>query len=146
VHKVLCNNDKPPAGFFAALFYDPTVKIFKLFNRPAADYGIYTYIHIYIYIHISIYTYICIYILKYIYIVYIYTYTYIHIYIYITYICIGVSTTFTVFTTTGTAAMVTNFAKIFTGSDPYSKTVYSTNSTSNFRNYNGNIDCMTNKV
>lgn len=94
-NKVICNNDKPPSGFFAAIFYDPVSKLFKLYNRPASDYG--------------------------------------------------VTTTFTIFTTKGTASMVTDFAKIYTNdNDPYSKTIYSTNSSARFKGYNGNIDCLTN--
>ncbi len=58
------------------------------------------------------------------------------------------ATLFSVFTTTGTAQMVSDYAKIVTSSvRPYSKVIYSTRTGSNATaaTYGGNIDCETNQ-
>lgn len=93
--KVICSNDSPPAGFFISLYYDSVLKIFKIFNRPATDYG--------------------------------------------------TGTKFSVFTTTGVASMVSEYARVFTDKNaPYSRTIFTVNSNSDFPLYTGNIDCQTN--
>lgn len=92
----LCT-DKPPPGFYVAIYYDPILQLFVLLNRPASDYSS--------------------------------------------------TTLFSVFTTSGTATIVSEYSKIYTDIDiPYSRTVYTTNSTSNYTGYYGNIDCESNKA
>jgi len=59
----------------------------------------------------------------------------------------GSTTTFAIFTTLGTAHIVSYEAKVYTlASAPYSNTIYTTNATSNYvaNGYVGNIDCETN--
>jgi hypothetical protein len=95
VHKVICSNNSPPAGFFISLYYDSVLKIFKIHNRPATDYG--------------------------------------------------TGTKFSVFTTSGVASMVSEYARVFTDKNvPYSRTIFTVNSTNQFPLYTGNIDCQTN--
>ena len=56
------------------------------------------------------------------------------------------TTVFSVFTTTGLAHLVSGSAKVYTHKrKPYSTTVYTTNSTTAFPNYRGNIDCLSNQ-
>eukprot|EP01041_Mallomonas_annulata_P006728 gene6726-13625_t len=54
------------------------------------------------------------------------------------------TTSFVIFTTTGTLAMVSPHSRIVTGSRPYSQLVTSSNTTDKFPGYKGNIDCETN--
>jgi hypothetical protein len=55
------------------------------------------------------------------------------------------TTSFTVFATNGTAKIVSEYARVYTSTDqPYSRTIYTVNSTGNFPGYYGNLDCETN--
>jgi EGF-like domain len=93
---VTCTTSSPP-GFFAAIYYDPTAKVFKLLNRPAVDYS--------------------------------------------------TKTIFWVYTTTGYSSLVSDKAMIFTDPyEPYSRTIYTTNSSKTYAGYAGNIDCESNQV
>ena len=94
-NKVICATDQPPSGFFIAVYYNPILQRFILFNKPAADYG--------------------------------------------------TATTFSVFTSKGVASMVSAYSKVITNANnPYSRTIFVTNSTTNETGYTGNIDCATN--
>lgn len=54
------------------------------------------------------------------------------------------STQFVIFTTSGTLGMVSRFSRVLTGPLPYSQTIYTTNSSSAYEGYLGNVDCETN--
>ena len=90
-------NFQRPPGFFVPLIFDPVDQLFKIFTRPAMDFG--------------------------------------------------PVTLFSIFTTTGTAQMVSNEVVVSTDPNiPYSSTLFTHNSSSNYSNsgFDGYVDCGTN--